>query len=362
MRQIQSRIVIKVGTKTISGKNGVDQNFLNDLAQDIKELISGGRQILLVSSGAIGMGSMTLKLTQKSQSIAMRQACASIGQPLLMQAYRNAFLDCGIVTAQILLTRDQFNNRRSFNNLKTTVEKLLKLGVVPIVNENDTVSTEEIGRSFGDNDQLSALVASKISADLLIILSDVDGLYDSDPRNNSEAHRMSYVKKLSSEHLKAAGGRGSRFSSGGMETKLKAVAIAGDAGCPVILAQGRSKQVLRRICGGEDIGTFFEAAQPLKNRQRWIKNADPQGSITVDAGALAAIMKKGSLLPSGVTDIHGVFTRGAVILVNNQIKLISSFDSNELEKILGRHSAEIRKILGKEGPEVIARPEDMVII
>ncbi|MGI9255941.1 MAG: glutamate 5-kinase, partial [Salinispira sp.] len=158
MRQIQSRIVIKVGTKTISGKNGVDQNFLNDLAQDIKELISEGRQILLVSSGAIGMGSMTLKLTQKSQSIAMRQACASIGQPLLMQAYRNAFLDCGIVTAQILLTRDQFNNRRSFNNLKTTVEKLLKLGVVPIVNENDTVSTEEIGRSFGDNDQLSALV------------------------------------------------------------------------------------------------------------------------------------------------------------------------------------------------------------
>ncbi|MGI9255563.1 MAG: PUA domain-containing protein, partial [Salinispira sp.] len=197
---------------------------------------------------------------------------------------------------------------------------------------------------------------------LLIILSDVDGLYDSDPRNNSEAHRMSYVKKLSSEHLKAAGGRGSRFSSGGMETKLKAVAIAGDAGCPVILAHGRSKQVLRRICGGEDIGTFFAAAQPLKNRQRWIKNADPQGSITVDAGALAAIMKKGSLLPSGVTGIHGVFTRGAVILVNNQIKLISSFDSNELEKILGRHSAEIRKILGKEGPEVIARPEDMVIL
>lgn len=334
--------------------------------------------MLVVSSGAVGMGSMVLRLEQKSQSIAMQQACASIGQPLLMQAYRSAFLGCGLVIAQILLTRDQFNKRKSFNNLKTTVEKLLKLGTVPIFNENDSISTAEIspvggglgggsegeggGEGFGDNDQLSALVASKINADLLVLLSDVDGLHDSDPRINPGAKRISYVKQLGQEHLEAAGGRGSRFASGGMESKLKAVRIAGDAGCPVVLAQGRHERIIGRICRGDDVGTFFEAAQPMRNRQRWIKNADAQGSITVDEGALAAILKKGSLLPRGVISVGGVFQQGAVVLVNDQVKLVTAFNSSELGKISGKRSAEVRAILGENSPEIIARPDDMVIL
>ena len=358
------RIVIKIGTKIISRQNdaGVDQEFLNAVAREVGALKEEGRQILIVSSGAIGMGSMALHLEQKSQSVAMQQACASIGQPLLMQAYRNAFLKCGIIIAQILVTRDQFNHRRSFNNLRTSVEKLLKLGAVPIINENDSISTEEIGRSFGDNDQLSAFMASKINAGLLILLSDVDGLYDGNPRHNPQAQRISYVQKLEPKHLEAAGGRGSGFASGGMLTKLRAVSIAGEAGCQVVLAHGRHEQIISKICRGEELGTFFEASLPMKNRPRWIKNAEAQGSITVDSGAMEAMLAKGSLLPKGIVAIDGVFQRGAVVLVNNRIKLITAFDSTELGKIRGRHSYEISKILGEENPDVIARPEDMVIL
>ena len=384
------RIVIKIGTRTISqlagqpinqqdsensaefatpmvqrdssNNKGVDQEFLRSIAQEVQALKEEGRQVLIVSSGAIGMGSRALRLAQKSQSIAMRQACASIGQPLLMRAYWQAFLECDIITAQILVTREQFNHRKSFNNLRTSVEKLLKLGAVPIINENDSISTEEIGHSFGDNDQLSAFMASKINADLLILLSDVDGLYDRNPHRSSHAHLISYVEVLEQRHLDAADKRGSAFSSGGMTTKLKAVSIAGEAGCQVVLANGRHEQIITGICRGEERGTLFAAAQPLKNRQRWIKNATAEGSLTIDSGALEAILAKGSLLPRGIIGIEGIFQREAVVMVNNRIKLISSFDSSELEKICGKHSHEIRQILGEDSPDVIARPENMVIL
>lgn len=358
------RIVIKIGTQTISNadENGIDTGYIDQLSRQCEALHSRGRQILIVSSGAIGMGAHSLGLQQRSQDMAMKQACASIGQPLLMQTYREAFSRRGMVVAQILVTRDQFNRRESFNNLKRSVEKLLQLGVIPVINENDSISTEEIGRAFGDNDQLSAYVASKIDAELLIILSDIDGLYDADPRENPDARKLSYIPRLEPRHREAAGGRGSGFSTGGMRTKLKAVDIARDAGCRIVLAQGREADAITRICSGEELGTLFESALPMKQRRRWIKHAEAAGRIEVDEGALAAIREHRSLLPRGIISVDGVFQRGDVVLVNDQIKLVSAFDSGELAKIIGRHSAEIPGILGKGHPDVIARPEDMVVI
>ncbi len=357
------RMVIKVGTKIISSSDGsVDREYLSSLAEAVAMLRSQKRQVLIVSSGAIGMGSGALGLNQRSQSMVMRQACASIGQPLLMQAWRQAFLAKGIITAQILVTRDLFNHRERFNNLKVSIERLLKLNVIPIINENDSICTEEIETIFGDNDQLSAYVTSKTGAELLVILSDVDGLYESNPRYNPEAGKISYVKKLLDSHRQSAVGKGSAFSSGGMETKLKAVEIARDAGSRVVLAHGRTDQVLQRICAGENEGTLFEAAEPLRQRSRWIKNAEAQGCLEVDEGAMKAVLEKRSLLPRGIRSVEGIFHRGAVILVNKKVKLVSGFDSSELEKIMGRHSDEIKGIIGTDAPDVIARPEDMVIL
>jgi glutamate 5-kinase len=358
------RVVIKIGTRTISAEEGpgVDQEYIRSLAASVARLRDRDIQVLLVSSGAIGMGARALGLTQRSQSVTMRQACASIGQPLLMQSYREAFLAHDLITAQVLVTRDLFNRRGSFNHLKNSVEKLLKLGSIPIINENDSISTEEISRSFGDNDQLSAHVASKIDAELLILLSDVDGLYDRNPRYHADARFIPYVPELKEEHHLAARGKGSAHSTGGMSTKLKAVEIAGDAGCTVVLAHGRDPGVIERIIGGEEIGTFFGTSEVMKQRIRWIKNAEPAGRLSIDQGALEAILKRHSLLARGIVSVEGVFPRGSVVLVNDKVKLISSLDSTSLEKVIGVHSEEIPRILGSGSPEIIARPEDMYIL
>ena len=257
---------------------------------------------------------------------------------------------------------------------------------MPVFNENDVVSTAEIGNAFGDNDQLSAYIASKVDAEVLIILSDVDALYDADPRGDSAARPIAYVGELSPEILASAGGAGTEFSTGGMATKLKAVAIARDAGCRVVIADGREERVISRIIAGESIGTLFDAAHGLKNRQRWIKNSRPQGSISVDEGALAAIRAKKSLLPRGVTAIGGRFARGDVVLVGCPVlkggpamkggsaaegeallaegaaKVVTSLSSDELERVLGRKSDEIEPILGAGAAKIVARPEETVFL
>jgi glutamate 5-kinase len=358
------RVVIKIGTQTISAADGpgVDTEYLRGIAASVASLRSRGIQVLLVSSGAIGMGARALGLTQRSQSITMRQACASIGQPLLMQSYREAFLAHNLVTAQVLVTRDLFNHRESFNNLRNSVEKLLKLGAVPIINENDSISTEEIGRAFGDNDQLSAHVASKVDAELLILLSDVEGLYDRNPRQYEDASLIPYVSEVEDRHRDSARGKGSAHSTGGMATKLLAVETARDAGCRVVLAHGRKPDIIRNIIDGKRVGTLFESATAIRQRSRWIKNAEPSGEIIVDDGALDAILNHRSLLPRGIIRVEGVFPRGSVVLVNRRVKLITSFDSGDLLRIIGRHSGEIPGILGEGSPDIIARPEDMYIL
>ena len=208
------RVVIKIGTNTLSKDGGIDTTYVARIARQINWLMETGKNVLLVSSGAIGMGAGLLDIHEKVKTTKMRQACAAIGQPLLMQEYRKAFNRCGIKTAQVLLTAEVLNQRKTYLNLKNSIETLLKLGIVPIINENDSVSTEEIGSAFGDNDRLSALVASKIDADLLIILSDIDALYDKDPRKNTTARPISEVYEITPQIIKNAAGKGSTHATG----------------------------------------------------------------------------------------------------------------------------------------------------
>jgi glutamate 5-kinase len=381
---LANRIVIKIGTNTImrrkdspgrlcgalaAGKaatgaaaaagsaGGIDVEYLHRAAAQIADLARSGKQIIVVTSGAIGMGARELGFAKKVTELRMRQACAAIGQIALMDEYRRAFAVFGLTPAQILVTRDEWDNRSAYLNLRASVEALLEARAVPVFNENDVVSTAEIGNAFGDNDQLSAYIASKVDAELLLILSDVDALYDADPRDNPDARPIPYVADLTPEIVAAAGGAGSEFSTGGMATKLKAVAIARDAGCKVVIADGRASRVISRIVSGEALGTLFDASHALKNRERWIKNSRPQGSITVDAGALAAIRAKRSLLPAGVASVEGSFERGAVVLVKlakskaGAAKLVTSLSSEELEAAAGHR-----------GEKVIARPEETVFL
>ncbi len=387
--KVARRIVIKIGTNTLtrqkddvsnSGKpqesGGIDIEYLHRVAEQVASLVRQGKEILIVTSGAIGMGAREMGMARRPSDIDMRQACAAIGQPLLMNEYHRAFGVYGLTVAQILITRDVWDNRTSYLNLRKSVDKLLAMKVVPVFNENDTISTAEIGNAFGDNDQLSAYIASKTDAELLMLLSDIDCLYTADPRQNPDARPIRHVTAVSQSIHDAAGDKGSEFSTGGMKTKIMAVEIAREAGCRVVLAHGRTERIIDRIASGETIGTLFEADLPLKNRIRWIKNARPQGTIWIDDGALKAIRAKHSLLPKGIIRIEGAFERDSVVLINQDLKIVTSFSSVELENIRGKHSAEASALLAglvsngtiPPGADnlhatlLIARPEDMAWI
>ena len=356
------RIVVKVGTSTLTKGSGIDTEYIDALAGQIAALVKQGKQILLVTSGAIGMGAKQLSIAGPVMDMKMRQACAAIGQPILMAEYRKAFEQFGVTVAQVLLTAEVLNNRKTYLNLQNSIETLLKLGVVPILNENDSISTAEIGSAFGDNDKLSALVASKIDADLLILLTDIDALYDKDPRKHSDAQPIRLVEEITESISKAAGGRGSAHSTGGMKTKLAAAKIASTAGCQIVLAHGREPQVLQRILEGEEIGTLFVPKGKLGNRQRWILHSRPEGTIFVDEGAIAALRKHKSLLPSGVVKVEGTFASGTVVMINDCAKAVASLSSAELREFAGKHSTEIRKLLGPKRRDVAATPEDIVFL
>jgi glutamate 5-kinase len=355
------RIVVKIGTNTLSRAGRIDTGYIRHLARQISELVAQGRQVVLVTSGAIGMGAGQLEVACPVQGTKMRQACAAVGQPLLMAEYRRAFLRYGIKTAQVLLTADVLNQRTTYLNLRNSVETLLGLGVVPILNENDSVSTEEIGSAFGDNDRLSALVASKIDADLLIMLTDIDALYDKDPQRFEDAQPIPAVYEITDKLLRTAGRSGSRFGTGGMKTKLEAARIASDAGCTMVLVDGRGKDVIGRVVAGEEVGTIFMPRRKFSNRQRWILNSTAEGVIEIDGGAMEAIRRRKSLLPSGVTGVQGEFAAGAVVMLGELAKAVTSLNSAELRALAGKHSTEIRRILGAGRKDVVASPEDIVI-
>lgn len=356
------RIVIKIGTNLLLCEQGADADFLGRIAAQTAEIAASGYQPLIVSSGAVGLGAQELGYRQRIQSIVKRQAFASIGQPLLMHTYREAFRAHDLVVAQILLTRSVLNNRKSFLNLKNSVESLLSMGVVPIINENDAVSTDEVGTAFGDNDSLSALVASKIDADLLILLTDIDGLYDGDPRRQEGARLVPTVEHIDEQVRSWAAGASTAFSTGGMATKLKAAEIASHAGCGCVIASGLQDRVITGILGGETLGTYFFPKERMSQRDRWIIQSAARGTIRIDEGAVEALKKRKSLLPSGIIGVEGVFEKGQVVMINNVAKAVPSFDSREIEQLIGVHSSSIKDTMGDDRRDVIARPEDIVFL
>jgi glutamate 5-kinase len=356
------RIVIKIGTNTLTKNDHLDSEYIQAVARQVKALHDSGKQVVLVSSGAIGMGATRLALSEPPRDIKMRQACAAIGQPLLMAQYNAAFAECGLTTSQVLVTAEVLDHRQTYLNLRNAIETLLKLNTVPILNENDSVSTDEIGTAFGDNDKLSALVASKIDADLLILLSDIDALYEQDPRINPEAKPIETVVEITDEIIKIAGNKGSQFSTGGMKTKIKAAQIASDAGCRMVLTNGRIPDVIQSIVEGQTIGTIFLPKRRLSNRARWILHSSACGTIHVDQGALRAIENHKSLLPSGVVSVEGVFESGDVIAINKHAKAVTSLSSTQLLRLIGKHSTEIKKLFGPDQRDVVAIPEDIVFI
>ncbi len=356
------RVVIKIGTHTLTKDTGIDAAYFRTVAAQVASLLQSGRQVVIVTSGAIGMGAGQLELAGKPKDMKMRQACAAIGQPLLMQEYRKAFLHHDVTVAQVLVTAEVLNNRKTYLNLRNAIETLLDMNIVPVLNENDCVSTAEIGTAFGDNDKLSALVASKIDADLLIMLTDIDALYDRDPNKHGDAKPISSVFEITSEIVRNAGGSGSRHATGGMRTKIEAARIASQAGCRLVLANGRAKGVIDRIMAGEEIGTIFMPKRKLSNRARWIINSRPAGTVHIDEGAMQALRNRKSLLPSGVVSVEGDFQAGDVVLLNDAAKAVTSLASTQLEALAGRHSTEIKKLLGPDHRDVVAIPEDIVFI
>ncbi len=361
------RVVIKVGTNLLSSANGIDEHCIDAITSQIAALIQRGYQVLLVSSGAIGMGAKELALKGPVKQVAMRQACASIGQPLLMSSYRRSCKRHNLICSQILLTRKDLNNRHTYVNLRNSVFTLLDIGVVPIFNENDVVSTAEIGSAFGDNDRMSAMVASKIDADLLIILTDIPGLYTADPKKDDKAELLLEVETLDDKVLSYAGGAGSTYATGGMKTKMLAAKIACIAGCGTIIASGYESDVLLQLLAGDQIGTYIHPQKRLSQRERWILNNSHLGSIVVDEGAKQALLSKKSLLPKGVVRVQGSFSSGDVIQVCTSdgkpfAKAVPYYNSTDIALLMGHDSKDIQGILGSGKKDVLFRPEDLVFL
>ena len=357
------KVVVKIGTSLLADTaQGVNRDRIDRTAESVAHLRSMGVQVAIVSSGAIGAGIGELRLGERPKTIPEKQAAAAVGQPILMEAYEHAFRKQNLTIAQILLTKDDFVNRSRYLNVKNTFAALFERGIIPIINENDTVAVEEI--KLGDNDNLSALVANLVEAGLLIILSDVDGLYSDDPTQNSNAKFIPLVEKITPQIERLAKKRRSEFSTGGMITKLEAAKQSIASGIAVIITNGTNPQAIEEIISGTYRGTLFLPLRSKLNvRKKWIGFvSDSKGTVVVDEGAKRAIVKRQkSLLPSGVVDVRGEFAQRDTITVlddrgNEVAKGISGFSSLELIRIKGKKTAEIRKILNRtSGDEVIHR-------
>ncbi|NCD05919.1 MAG: glutamate 5-kinase [Spirochaetia bacterium] len=360
-------IVVKVGTNLLSSKTTIDEKRIENIVEQISQLREKGYQVVLVTSGAIGMGAKELNIKNSVKDIAMRQALASIGQPILMSTYRKFFKKQNIVCSQVLITRKELDNRKTYVNLRNSIFTLLDLGIIPILNENDSISTAEIGSAFGDNDRMSALVASKIDAQLLVILTDIDGLYNDNPKDNLEAKLIKEIESIDDTIMGYAKGAGSTFSTGGMKTKLLAAKIAAIAGCSCVIASGMDSNVLIKIVENQDIGTYIHPKEKISQRIRWIINSSTNGSIRIDNGAKKALENHKSLLPSGIIEINGVFEAGDVIEICDSkgiafAKAVPYYDSTDILAISGHNSSDIEELLGPGKKAVIFRPEDLVFI
>ena len=370
------RIVVKLGTNILRNEEGyVSLPRIFSFIENMASLVKAGKEVILITSGAVGLGRKRLGL-EGTTGTALKQACAAIGQGKLMSIYESGFDGYGLVAAQILLTEDDFGIRTRYLSLRTTLNKLLELGVIPVINQNDTVSSIEVDPRyehmqvcFSDNDKLSALVASELDADLLLILSDVDGLYDKNPKENPDAKIIPVVKEVTDEILEL-GTDASEGGRGGMRTKLMAARMVTRFGGKVLIANGKIPYVIKKVFEGEEIGTMFlPQTQGLSDKKRWIGYAtNIIGKIKVNHGAKKALVEKEkSLLPIGVIDVIHEFNKGDVISIideDNQefARGMVNYDSESCRKVIGCHSDDIIKILGFKNYDAIITRDNITIL
>ncbi len=361
------RIVIKIGSGVISTNTGLDGPIIDAISSDICALIREGYEVTLVSSGAISAGKQDLFINGKPPSIPLKQAAAAIGQSRLMRYYKKAFRNEGFKVGQVLLTREDLADRKRYLNARNTVKTLLEYRVTPIINENDTVAVEEI--KFGDNDNLSAMVSALVEAQLLIILSDVDGLYSRDPNKHADAERLNVVEKITAKIEAMAGDSSTTLGTGGMITKLQAAKRAALSGAATIIVNGRTPAILRQVMNGECVGTLFlPASQKMAAKKHWIAfTKKTSGKLFLDDGAVNAIRHQGkSLLPSGVRQVEGKFGRGDMVslcdLQGKEIaRGVTEYAQGEILQIMGQKSSRIREILGYKYHEEIIHRDNLVI-
>jgi len=356
------RVVIKIGSTVISDDNGLDDGMLDSICEDVHQLLERGYEVILVSSAAVSAGKADLGINGRPQTIPLRQAAAAIGQSRLMRAYKERLRPRGHKVAQVLLTRDDLANRRRYLNARNTLMTLIEHGVVPIINENDTVVVDEL--RFGDNDNLSAMTANLTEAGLLVILSDVEGLYDRDPGQHPAARLIPVIERIDAEIEAMAGESRSNLGTGGMATKVKAAKRAALCGAATVILNGRTPGNLQRLFAGEEIGTYFLPARgKLAARKHWIAfTKKSRGKLLLDPGALKAVCERQkSLLPSGISGVEGSFERGDAVRLcdqqgNEYARGIVNYALSELLQIMGKKSSEIAAILGYQyGDEVVHR-------
>ncbi|MBU0724362.1 MAG: glutamate 5-kinase [Alphaproteobacteria bacterium] len=361
------RLVVKIGSALLVDESSgtIRQDWLQALAEDVAALRQRGIEVVIVSSGAIAVGRRHLGLTGRVIALEEKQAAAATGQIKLAHAYQDALAQHGITVAQVLVTLEDTEVRRRHLNARGTIDTLLRLGAVPVINENDTVTTAEI--RFGDNDRLAARVAQMISADTLVLLSDIDGLYTADPRKDKTARHLPVVEQVTPE-IEAMGGEAATgYSSGGMVTKLAAAKIAIGAGCRMAIAHGKALHALGALEAGARCTWFLPSAGPRTARKRWIGgHLATAGTLHVDAGAMTALAAGKSLLPAGVTLIDGDFQRGdAVLVLGPEGRVLgrglSAYSAEDARRIAGHKSREIEAILGYRGRDEIIHRDDLVL-
>ena len=344
------RVVVKVGSQVVAPAGVLDPGVLDDLCEGILQLRSRGLEVVIVSSGAVAAGYRALGLSERPRSIPQKQASAAAGQPVMLESYASRLRPAGQQIAQVLLTGDDVRDRGRFINARNTFAALLSSGVVPVVNENDTVAVEEI--KLGDNDRLSASVANLVEADLLVLLTDVDGFYTGPP-SLPQSRRHDVIERVTEEHVEQAGPSTSGLGLGGMATKLEAARQATRAGITTIIAQGREAGVLQAIAAGGEVGTWFVASEGISARKHWIAySSDPRGTIVIDEGAAIALSEGGkSLLPSGIRGVEGPFLRGDSVHVLDERgqeigRGLAGYSAADLARIQGHRSDQIEGILG----------------
>jgi glutamate 5-kinase len=361
------RIVIKVGSSLLvdAGASRVKEDWLASLADDIAKLHGEMRDVLVVSSGAIALGRAVLKLAPGVLRLEDSQAAAAVGQIALARTWSAALGARGITAGQVLVTLQDTEERRRYLNARSTIERLLEWRAVPVINENDTVATNEI--RYGDNDRLAARVATMAAADLLVLLSDVDGLYDAPPGTGRDAKFIPIVERITPEIEAMAGSAGSELSRGGMQTKIEAGKFATQAGTHMVIASGRIAHPLKAIADGARSTWFLTAATPVTARKKWIAGSlEPRGTLVIDAGAVAALRRGTSLLPAGVIKVEGAFARGDAVVIRGPDgaeigRGLVAYDAEDADRIKGRSSADILMILGFAGRSEMVHRDHLVV-